>query len=263
MVIKSNELWLSNLNRNQQGRLGIAGNIEKLSSGNKINRSADNAAGLAILQKIYSQQTGLSTSAVNTQDATSFVQTADGALGSVSDMYSRLNELSLRASNSIYGESERSAMQAEADAILEEINRVAEQTNFNGIELFSGEDVSFQVGNTAGQSTSMTLSEIPIPEIDLSSVDAAMASSENIRAASESLGDIRGEMGAVQNQLEHTYNNINVTNENLIAAGSRIGSTDMALEMMNLTRNNLLQNSSIAMMAQANQNASLMLNLLR
>ncbi len=262
MVI-NNQLWLSNINRNQQGRLGIAGNIEKLSSGNKINRSADNAAGLAILQKMFSQQTGLSASSINTQDASSFVQTADGALGSVSDMYSRLNELSLRASNSIYGDQERSIMQAEADAITEEISRIAQHTDFNGINLFSGEDISFQTGNTASQNLEFTLSEIPIPDIDLSSVDSALASSENVRAASESLGEIRGDIGAAQNQLEHTYNNINVTNENLIAAGSRIGSTDMAMEIMNFTRNNLLQNSTFAMMSQANQNAGLMLNLLR
>ncbi len=263
MIIRNDQLGLSSLNRNTQSRQSIAGNIEKLSSGYKINRSADNAAGLAILQKIYSQQTGLSTSSVNTQDATSFVQTADGALGSVSDMYSRLNELSLKASNSIYGTSERNAMQQEADAIMDEIARIGEQTNFNGIELFSGEDISFQVGDTASQSVQINLSEIPMPEIDLSSASSALASSESVRAASEALGEIRGEIGAMENSLEHTYNNINVTNENLIAAGSRIGDTDIAMEIMNFTRNNLLQNSAFAMMSQANQNANLMLNLLR
>ncbi len=259
MNINSTAIGMSVLNQQRKSMVNIADSVEKLSSANMINRSADDASGLSILQKMYSMQTGLSTTSVNTQDAMSYLQTADGVSSSVSEMYLRLDELALRASNSIMGGAERSALQYEADAITDEIARLTEHTTFNGKQIFSGEDF---VAN-AENGTTINLSEFVVPEIDLSSVEAANASLENISSARNALLDMRGDIGAMDNSLQHSVANLEVTNQNLVAAGSRIGDTNYAMELLSLTRDNLLQNTSFAMMSQYNQSAGLILQMLR
>ncbi len=258
MNINSSSIGLNVLNNLQKTNVSLAGTVEKLSSGYSINRSADDAAGLAILQKMYSMQTGLSAKSVNAQDSISYLQTADGITSSVADMYSRLNELTLRASSSIMGYQERNALQLEADAINEEIARLSEHSTFNNKQIFSGEEFVVNAEDGVG----ITLSEMLVPEIDLSSVESAQASLENIKSASDVLTDMRGDIGATVNRMEHNIANLEVTNINLISAGSRIGDTNYAMDLLAMTRDNLLQNSSLAMMSQHNQSSGLILQLL-
>ncbi len=259
MNINSSSIGLNVLNNLKNNNVSLAGTVEKLSTGYRVNRSADDAAGLAILQKMYAMQTGLSTTSVNMQDSISYLQTADGVASSVSEMYSRLSELSLRASSSIMGEQERNALQLEADAISEEITRLTEHTTFNNKQIFAGEEFVI----SAEDGVSLTLSELMVPEIDLSSVESANESLENVKAASSALSDMRGDIGATENRLQHNIANLEVTNMNLIAAGSRIGDTNYAMELLSMTRDNLLQNSSLAMMSQYNQSSGLILQLLQ
>ncbi len=259
MSININAFGSGTINNYSSTLNSIASIHEKLSSGYKVNSSADDASGLAILQKMYSMTTGMDATSNNMQDAKSYLQVADGVAGSVSEMYLRLDELALRASSSIMGDTERSILQNEADQITEEIARLTENTSFNGNQIFSGDD--FTISNEDGMS--INLSEFIVPEIDLSSVDSALQSQENIASARDVLSDTRGSIGAMDNRLDHNIANLAVTNENLVAAGSRIGDTNYAMEILSMTRDNLLQNTSIAVMAQQNYNAGLILQLFR
>ncbi len=237
----------------------IASSYEKLATGNRINNSGDDASGLAILQKMYSMTTEMDATSSNLQDAMSYLQVADGVAGSVSEMYLRLDELTLRASSSIMGDTERSILQTEADQITAEIARLTENTNFNGTQIFSGKD--FAISGEDGMS--INLSEFIVPEIDLSSVGSATQSLDNIKSARDALAQTRGTIGAMDNRIEHNVANLAVTSENLVAAGSRIGDTNYAMEILSMARDNLLQNSSIAVMSQQNYNAGLILQLFR
>ncbi|GFN32654.1 flagellin N-terminal helical domain-containing protein [Paenibacillus xylaniclasticus] len=250
-------------NNIQQGK-----SSEKLSSGYRINRAADDAAGLSISQKMRADIRAMNQGMRNTQDGISMVQAAEGAMNEISDMLTRMKELVTQASNGTLTEAEDiAAIQNEYSNLSSEINRIAENFTFNGITLLDGSGGNITI-QTAGKDTDQIV-------LDFSGIDAkinfgtltdqASARTENgvVDAAISQINTARSTLGAYQNRLEHTYNNVGVNAENLQAAESRIRDTDMAAEMMNYTKFNILQQASTAMLAQANQAPQGVLQLLR
>ena len=242
---------------------------EKLSSGYRINRAADDAAGLSISEKMRAQIRSLNQAQRNTQDGVSLVQTAEGAMNEVSDMLGRMKELATQASNSTYNTDDLNAMDKEYQSLVTAINSAANNTKFNGISLLDGNGgtVTIQIGDLATQQATLDMSSIDLTAVTgtLGALNAGAAAAEltAIDAAVVSVNDYRSTLGAFQNQLEHTYNNIGATSENLQAAESRVRDTDMASEMMTYTKFNILQQAATAMLAQANQAPQGVLQLLR
>ncbi len=326
-------------------------NLEKLSSGYRINRAGDDAAGLAISEKMRAQITGLQTAQKNAEDGVSLVQTAEGALTEVHSMLNRMVELATQSANGTYSTSNRAEMQKEIDALTKEIDRISETSNFNGTKLFSGgtADINVKVSGTinktaisakpdgtydlskidadmkenetitidgitytkgnakddakniftslaelrtqaaangvtlgttatavtattkgvsialhvgessadanaiAVQIRTMTSTSLGVANLDITTADTAKAAIDTVNDAIDSVSSIRSDLGALQNRLEHTINNLGVQTENITAAESRIRDVDMAKEMMAYTKNNILVQASQAMLAQANQ----------
>ena len=273
-------------------------NLEKLSSGYKINRAGDDAAGLAISEKMRAQITGLETAQKNVKDGISMIKTAEGALTEVHDMLNRMVELATQAANGTYDTTvDRTAIQSEANALLTEINRIADTSNFNGKMLFGdGKNVknitnyTLQIGDTSDSANILDLGDVSNPVIsdanlksmagsknndlknNIAKLDIAGNGDPDVTAAQDLIkylkGDnatgpstgiisqvstLRAELGAVQNRLEHTQNNLGVMTENIQDAESTIRDTDVASEMMAYTKNNILIQSAQAMLAQANQ----------
>ena len=246
--------------------------LEKLSSGFKINRAGDDAAGLAISEKMRSQIKGLETAQSNANDGISMVQTAEGALTEVHSMLNRMVELATKSANgTVETTVDRSAIQAEVTALSSEIDRIATHTKFNGTALLSGVNtaVTLQVGETSAQTISVSLTNMSSASLGVSATnlvstqDNAAAAIETINTAINKVSTQRAALGAVQNRLEHTINNLSVTSENLTAAESRIRDVDMAKEMMSFTKNNILSQAAQSMLAQANQQPQGVLQLLR
>jgi flagellin len=236
----------------------LSKNLEKLSSGYKVNRAGDDAAGLAISEKMRAQMRGLETAQKNANDGISVIQTAEGALTEVHSMLNRMVELSTQAANGIYGSIERENLQKEVDSLNDEIDRIAANTDFNGTMLLDGTlDMTLQVGDTAGQTISvesagMASTDLGVDAVDLSGVAEANSSIQTVKDAINTVSTQRATFGALQNRLEHTIANLGVTTENITAAESRIRDTDMAKEMMDYTKNNILVQSAQSMLAQAN-----------
>lgn len=246
--------------------------LEKLSSGFKINRAGDDAAGLAISEKMRSQIKGLETAQTNANDGISMVQTAEGALTEVHSMLNRMVELATKSANgTVETTVDRSAIQAEVTALSSEIDRIATHTKFNGTALLSGVNtaVTLQVGETSAQTISVSLTNMSSASLSVNSTTlvstqtAASAAIATINTAINKVSTQRAALGAVQNRLEHTINNLSVTSENLTAAESRIRDVDMAKEMMSFTKNNILSQAAQSMLAQANQQPQGVLQLLR
>ena len=239
----------------------VTKNLEKLSSGYRINRAGDDAAGLAISEKMRAQITGLETAQKNAEDGVSLVQTAEGALTEVHSMLNRMVELATQSANGTYSDANRDEMQKEVDALTEEINRISKTANFNGTNLFeNGSTIALHVGEGSAASNtvsvtiaSMTSTSLGINALDISAADTAKAAIDTINTAIDTVSGLRSDLGAMQNRLEHTINNLGVQTENITAAESRIRDVDMAKEMMAYTKNNILVQSSQAMLAQANQ----------
>ena len=278
MVIQHNIPAINSYRQLGGNNSALAKNLEKLSSGYKVNRAGDDAAGLAISEKMRAQIRGLETAMKNAKDGISVIQTAEGALTEVHSMLNRMVELVTQAANGIYGSLERQNIQAEITALNNEIGRISDSTNFNGIELLDGNlsasGLVLQVGDTADQTIVVNVSSMSAAS--LSSDTVAVTGSDNAAAVSASNGSIstikfainkvseqRANLGALQNRLEHTINNLGVTTENITAAESRIRDTDMAEEMMNYTKNNILVQAAQAMLAQANFIPQGILQLLR
>lgn len=236
----------------------VSKNLEKLSSGYRINRAADDAAGLAISEKMRGQIVGLQTAQKNANDGISLVQTAEGALTEVHDMLNRMKELATQAANGIYTKSDRDKLQSEVRALNDEIDRIAKNTDFNGTKLLDGTlNTTLQIGDTAVQTIAVAIAKGA--GADAIGVGAAIDISTNakdaitaISTAVNNISTIRSNLGAIQKRLEHTINNLGVTTENMTAAESRIRDTDMAEEMMAYTKNNILVQAAQAMLAQAN-----------
>ena len=246
---------------------------EKLSSGYKINRAADNAAGLAISEKMRRQVRGLTQASANAQDGISAVQTAEGALNEVHDMLQRMNELAVQAANDTNMSTDRNYIQSEINALVSEIDRVATTTTFNEQCLLDGSFTSkkLQVGSESGSEQTITLdigamsaSELGLSAgaIDVGSHGSAQSAITAIKNAMVTVSEQRSDLGAVQNRLEHTIANLDNVVENTTAAESRIRDTDMATEMVKFSNQNILQQAGQAMLAQANQSNQGVLSLL-
>lgn len=233
--------------------------MEKLSSGYRINRAADDAAGLAVSEKMRYQINGFNQAIRNAQDGISLVQTAEGALTEVHAMLQRLNTLATQSANGTYDQTDRDNLQKEVGQLIEEIGNISTNMEFNGIGLFNGSvpSVSFQVGYKSDSTIEVALEVVSaealgIDEIDISSASGAQDAMTSIQGAIDTLSGIRATFGAVQNRLEHTVNNLGVNAENLSASESRIRNADMAKEMTDFTRNQILVQAGTAMLAQAN-----------
>ena len=264
---------ISALNAHRQlgaNQTGIAKNLEKLSSGYRVNRAGDDAAGLAISEKMRSQIKGLETAQKNAQDGISLVQTAEGALTEVHSMLNRMVELATQSANGTYEDAvDRQALQAEVNSLTSEIDRIASSTNFNKKNLLNGSgNFDLQVGPSAAEKINVTIgsmaaSGLSISGLDISSGGSANAAIATINTAINTVSTQRANLGAIQNRLEHTISNLGVTAENMTAAESRIRDVDMAKEMMEFTKNNILSQAATSMLAQANQTPQGVLQLLQ
>ena len=247
------------LNVNTQSQVKSA---EKLSSGYRINRAADDAAGLAISEKMRRQMRGLTQASTNAQDGISMVQTAEGALNEVHDMLQRLNELSVKAENGTLTTTDRSYVDAEVQQLISEIDRVADTTTFNEMNLLNGDlstnGCKLQVGAEVNQTITFTIGKMNSTGLSINAckaTDAAAADDLNtkVKTAITTLSTQRANLGAIQNRLEHTINNLDNVVENTTAAESRIRDTDMATEMVKYSNTNILAQAGQAMLAQSNQ----------
>jgi flagellin len=247
--------------------------MERLSSGLRINRAADDAAGLAVSEEMRTQIRGMNVASRNALDGVSLVQVADGALGGVNDMLQRMRDLAVQAANGTLTDLQRNNLDQEVQSITAEIARVASDTEFNGIKILSGSvataanAVTLQVGANGSQSiaftiATMTADDLGISGIAVSTASSATAAIASIDAAIRTVNSQRASMGAIQNRLEQTISRLELTSENLQAAESRIRDADMASEMIDLTKNQILQQSGTAMLAQANQAPQSILQLL-
>ena len=254
-----------NAHRNLEGTSSkLAKSMERLSSGFRINRAADDAAGLAISEKLRGQIGGLNQARRNVQDGISLVQTAEGSLTEVHSMLQRVRELKVQHENGTLAATDRGAIVSEVAQLTAEIDRIGRTAQFNGIELLSRvSTISFQVGANDGETISVDTFDVRAA-VDTTTIAAlATASLADIDRAINAVSDQRAVFGAVQNRLEHTYNNLSVYQENLTASESRIRDVDMAAEMVNFTKNNILQQAGTSMLAQAQQAPQSVLSLLR
>ena len=274
MRINQNTMAM-NAHRNLSSTQNSLGkSLEKLSSGFRINRAGDDAAGLVISENLRSQVGGLKVATRNAQDGISVVQTAEGALTEVHSMLQRARDLAVQASNTGANGGETgasvAAAQAELDELVSAIDDIANDTKFNGTNLLNGTStLSFQVGANGGETISVTMSDMNAAVLGTgasfitalasgqandfdSSAGAASAAIAVIDAAISQVSSFRGTLGATQNRLEHTINNLQVATENLSASESRIRDVDMAQEMTNFTRNQILSQAGTAMLSQAN-----------
>lgn len=275
MVVQHN-LQAANTNR----QLGIttsaqAKSTEKLSSGYKINRAADDAAGLSISEKMRSQIRGLNKASSNAQDGVSLVQTAEGALNETHSILQRMNELATQAANGTNTSVDRSAIRAELDQLTSEINRIQSTTQFNTMNLLDGtfsgatNQMKLQVGALSGQSIDFSIANMCAIKIGLkktlsvSTFTKAGSYMKSVQDAIEVVSKQRSAMGAIQNRLEHTIANLDTTSENTQSAESRIRDTDMASEMVTYSKNNILAQAGQSMLAQANQSTQGVLSLLQ
>ncbi|WP_198588520.1 flagellin N-terminal helical domain-containing protein [Geodermatophilus chilensis] len=244
--------------------------LEKLSSGLRINRAADDAAGLAISEGLRSQIGGLKVAVRNAQDGVSVVQTAEGALTETHSILQRMRDLAVQASNDgALKDADKTKADAEYQALVAELDDIATKTTFNGTALLDGSYSGklFQVGSNAGETLSLSIGNMGSTALgatgDVTTQATASAAITAVNTAIETVSTQRANLGAVQNRLEHKINNLNATVENLTASESRIRDTDMAQEMVSFTRSQILSQAGTAMLAQANQGSQGVLQLLR
>ena len=270
MVVQHN-LAAANTNR----QLGIITNeqsksTEKLSSGYRINRAGDDAAGLSISEKMRSQIRGLDKASSNAQDGISLIQVAEGALNETHSILQRMNELATQAANDTNTTTDRTAIQKEINALTSEISRISSTTQFNTMNLldgnFSGKNL--QIGALNGQKIQITIgamnaSSIGVKSLSVTTFSKAGVAMSNIQKAIDKVSTQRSALGAVQNRLEHTIKNLDTTSENTSSAESRIRDTDMAKEMVSYSKNNILMQAGQSMLAQANQQNQGVLSLIQ
>lgn len=261
-------------------------NMEKLSSGERINRAGDDASGLAVSEKMRSQIRGLNQAAQNVQNGISFIQTTEGYLQETTDIIQRIRELAVQASNGIYTDEDRMQIQVEVSQLVAEVDRIASQAQFNGMNMLTGRfaqdtgtnsvtaSMWLHVGANMDQrvemfigtmtATALNLREFGSDEImSLQSPDSANRAIGTLDEALKKINKQRADLGAYQNRLESTYTGLTIGAENLQASESRIRDTDMATEMVEYTKNQVLQQAGTAMLAQANQSAQNVLSLLQ
>lgn len=275
MVVQHN-LTAANTNR-QLGitTSGLQKSTEKLSSGYKINRAADDAAGLSISEKMRNQIRGLNKASDNAQDGISLVQTAEGALNEVHSMLQRMSELAVQASNGTNATQDRTALDNEVQQLKTEIKRVGTTTQFNQMDILTGEfslnnGKTLQVGANQDQVITIAISALTSTiasaldtTVKVDTASAAQSSITTIQNSITNLSALRSKLGALQNRLEHTVANLDNISENTQSAESRIRDTDMAEEMVQYSKNNILQQAGQSMLAQANQANQGVLSLLQ
>lgn len=248
--------------------------MERLSSGLRINRAADDAAGLAVSETMRSNIRGQQVASQNAQDGVSLVQVADGALGNVGDMLQRVRDLAVQAANGTLTDAQRTNLDTEVQQVLTEVNAVGTNTDFNGIKILAGSvstaasAVTLQVGAAAGQTISFTIGTVSTTALGIAGVavntaTAASAAIASIDAAITTVTTSRASLGATQNRLEKTIARLGIMAENLQGAESRVRDADMAQEMIKYTKNQVLSQSGMSMLAQANQAPQSVLSLLR
>jgi flagellin len=271
MIINHN-MNAMNSHRQMGMNVNAAGkSMEKLSSGLRINRAGDDAAGLAISEKMRNQIRGMEQASRNSQDGISLIQTAEGALNETQAMLQRMAELYTQAANETLTQDDNDKIQAEVDELVAQIGDIATDTKFNKKSILDNTNtVTFQTGANAGENIVLTLSDNTAATLGvgaLTALDGTSATAQGnltaVQTAIETVSENRSNLGAVQNRLEHTIKNLDNGTENLQAAESRIRDVDMAKEMMNFTKNNILNQASQAMLAQANQQPQAVLQLLR
>ena len=286
MIINHN---LSALYANRQlglNDINLQKNIEKLSSGTRINRAGDDASGLAVSEKMRSQIRGLNRAAQNAQDGISFIQTTEGYLQNTQDILQRIRELAIQAANGIYTTEDRMQIQVEVSQLVDEVDRIASHAQFNGLNMLTGRYAEAETGQVSTGSMwfhiganmdqrervyigTMTAKAIGIKNIvndeiiSISTPDKANQAIGTLDEALKKVSKQRADLGAYQNRLEFATKGILIAAENLQAAESRIRDTDMAAEMVEYSKNNILIQSATAMLAQANQKNQSVLQLLR
>ena len=270
MVVQHN---LTAMNANRM--LGVttgqqAKSSEKLSSGYRINRAGDDAAGLTISEKMRSQIRGLNKASTNAEDGVSLIQVAEGALNETHSILQRMNELATQAANDTNTTTDRLAVQKEIDQLQSEITRIQSTTQFNTMNLLDGDFTgkNLQVGSLCGQTitisiTNMSASALGVDKLQVTSFTVAGNAMCSIQAAISAVSTQRSKLGAIQNRLEHTIANLDNIAENTQAAESRIRDTDMAEEMVEYSKNNILAQAGQSMLAQANQSTQGVLSLLQ
>ena len=270
MVVQHN---LTAMNSNRM--LGLttatqAKSTEKLSSGYKINRAADDAAGLTISEKMRSQIRGLNKASDNAQDGVSLIQVAEGALSETHSILQRMNELATQAANDTNTTADRTAIQKEVDQLASEISRIRSTTQFNTMNLLDGKYTTknLQVGSLCGQKITVSIDDmsataLSVDALKMTSFTNAGQAMSNIQNAISMVSEQRSYLGALQNRLEHTIANLDNISENTQSAESRIRDTDMAEEMVTYSKNNILAQAGQSMLAQANQSTQGVLSLLQ
>ena len=262
MVIQHNIAAINSYRNLSTNQNALSKNLEKLSSGYKINRAGDDAAGLAISETMRSQINGLNQAVNNANDAIGLIQTAEGAMTETHSMLQRMKTLSTQAANGTYTKTARDNIKAEIDALNKEITRIATTTEFNGEKPLSpdtkGKNLTFFIGASADASNAMTVAQmtmtaaaLTINKIAVDNTTNAFKAMKSIDAAIEKVSTYRATLGAAQNRLEHTVNNLKVTSENITSAESRIRDTDMADEMTRFSKESILQQAATSMLAQA------------
>ncbi|MDQ0161927.1 flagellin Hag [Aeribacillus alveayuensis] len=272
MRINHNIAALNTYRQLTAGTNAASKSMEKLSSGLRINRAGDDAAGLAISEKMRGQIRGLEQASRNAQDGISLIQTAEGALNETHAILQRMRELAVQASNDTYTTSDRQKIRDEVSQLYKEVNRIASQTEFNTKKLInSGVTLKFHVGANSNQTIQLSINKmdastllgVGASSIALTSQTGAETFIQAVNSAINKVSKERANLGAYQNRLEYTINNLGTSSENLTAAESRIRDVDMAKEMMAFTKNNILAQAAQAMLAQANQQPQGVLQLLR
>ncbi len=273
MVVQHN-LQAANTNRMLSGNVkAVAKSTEKLSSGYQVNRAADDAAGLSISEKMRNQIRGINQSVKNAEDGVSLIQTAEGNMGEVHSILQRMGELATKAANDVNATEDRKAIADEMGELYDEINSIASKAAFNGTKLLTGSFTGkqLQVGANAGENMTISIAKMTASALLISKANAkfsvsthskASATMSNISSAIKTVSAARSLLGAKQNRLEYTIDNLQNYSENLTAAESQIRDTDMATEMTNYSKNNILQQAAQSMLAQANQSTQGVLSLL-
>jgi len=270
MVVQHN-MQAANTNRMLgQNVKAVSKSTEKLSSGYRVNRAADDAAGLSISEKMRNQIRGINQAVKNSEDGVSLIQTAEGNMNEIHSILQRMGELATKAANDVNATEDRTAIMDEITELTDEINSIAKKAAFNGTKLLTGSFTGkqLQVGAVAGENmqidiSSMSATALGVNALKVSTHAVASSAMTKITNAIKTVSAARSKLGAKQNRLEYTINNLENYSENLTSAESQIRDTDMASEMTNYTKNNILQQAAQSMLAQANQSTQGVLSLLQ
>ena len=269
MVINTNTASLGAQRNLSNTQRNLSQNLQRLSSGKRVNSSQDDAAGLAISERMSAQTRSLQQAARNAQDGLSMGQVAEGAMNEQSGILTRLRELAVQSANGTLGTSDRDYIQAEATQLVQEVTRISEVTEFNGVSVIGAGATSLdlQVGINNGDTVSLAFvatdaATLGVDALDFTSATGASAAIDAIDTAIDTLSTGRSTIGSVMNRLNVTLNNLSAANENLSAANSRIRDVDVAEETASMTRNQILSQAGVAVLAQANQFPSSALALL-